>query len=343
MYYKSWDMQAWSPSQTGWEDLGGPVAADPSVASSAPDRVHVLTRSPQGVVLHRTWTRGIGWVPAPGTPWETVGRNASSEPVAISSQPGSIDVFVTSSGGELCYRRWDASGGWQPPPTEQWVTIGDEVFEAPGVVSWGPKRMDVFIRKLDGGMYHKWWDDAPDRFDVFVATDLEAPPPHHLWWPPGVGWLPSPADEWEHLGGQLSSPPAVVAWGRFHHDVFARGVNGHLYHKWWDPETGWLPSITDPWEYMGGVLASAPTAIAPALEDCLAVFVRGPDNTINCKYRDPGVNWRPSTTRWYTLGEEVPGRFTGSPCAVMIDIRRIAVLTPGVDGDLYWTLDSLDS
>jgi Repeat of unknown function (DUF346) len=43
--------------------------------------------------------------------------------------------------------------------------------------------------------------------------------------------LPRP---WESLGGALGSRPAAVSWAASRLDVFARGTDGTLQHKWWD-------------------------------------------------------------------------------------------------------------
>lgn len=331
-YHRRWESGRWHP-EAGWEDLGGAMSGKPGVVASG-GHVHVIGRGTDGAVVHRRWDPATGWVPPLSRPWETIALESADEPVAISSQPGRVEVFAAGPDGALRYRWLEVDDGrWQPPSSSP--MIGRSLHEPPTVVSWQPLRLDVFVRTDAGRMSHKWWDEAPDRFDVFVADP--DPQRHHRWWHPGHGWLPSPAEKWEDLGGQLSSPPAVLAWGPHHLDVFARGRDGHLYHKWWDPETGWLPSITGPWEHLGGVLADTPAPVSWAV-DALAVFVRAPDKTITYKSREPGLGWLPSLTGWYTLGETVPGFFSGQPSAVVVDDQRVAVLVPAVDGALYYTM-----
>jgi hypothetical protein len=51
------------------------------------------------------------------------------------------------------------------------------------------------------------------------------------------------------------TPPTsgpVVAWGPNRLDVFVRGTNSALYHKWWNGSS-WGPSLTG-YEHMGGVI-----------------------------------------------------------------------------------------
>ncbi len=39
--------------------------------------------------------------------------------------------------------------------------------------------------------------------------------------------------DWESLGGILTSDPAAVSWDNNRIDVFARGTDSALHHKWW--------------------------------------------------------------------------------------------------------------
>ena len=52
-------------------------------------------------------------------------------------------------------------------------------------------------------------------------------------------WGPSVTD-WESLGGVLTSEPVAVAWGENRLDVFVRGTDNALWHKWWDGTPGAL-------------------------------------------------------------------------------------------------------
>ncbi len=45
---------------------------------------------------------------------------------------------------------------------------------------------------------------------------------------------------------------AVVSWSANRLDIFGLGTDNQMYHKYWDPSTGWGPSPTD-WEPLGGV------------------------------------------------------------------------------------------
>jgi hypothetical protein len=83
-----------------------------------------------------------------------------------------------------------------------WEDLGGIITAGPAVSSWGPNRLDCFVKGGDNALYHKWWD--------------------------GSAWR-----GWENLGGRIDGAPTAVSWGPNRIDVFARGMNNHMYHKWW--------------------------------------------------------------------------------------------------------------
>ena len=101
-------------------------------------------------------------------------------------------------------RWWDGSK-W----SDGWEQLGANQFSSnPTAVSWGPNRIDVFVRGTDNAVYTKAWN-------VSKWTDY-------------VG-----------LGGAFMSGPAVASWGANRLDVFGRGTDNALWHKWWDGS--WRP------------------------------------------------------------------------------------------------------
>jgi hypothetical protein len=73
------------------------------------------------------------------------------------------------------------------------------------------------------------------------------------------------------LGGGVTAAPAAASWAPGRIDVFVKGTDNALHHKWY--QGGWSG-----WEFLGGVLTSAPAAAswAPGRID---VAVRGTDNS----------------------------------------------------------------
>ncbi|WP_206664690.1 hypothetical protein [Dankookia rubra] len=78
---------------------------------------------------------------------------------------------------------------------------------------------------------------------------------------------------WESLGGVLTSDPDAEAWSANRLDIFVRGTDAGLYHKWWDGQS-WSG-----WEPQGGVLTSDPEVVSWA-PNRLDVFARGTDGAL---------------------------------------------------------------
>ena len=77
---------------------------------------------------------------------------------------------------------------------------------------------------------------------------------------------------WESLGGVLTSAPAASSWAANRLDVFVRGTDNALWHKWW--QNAWSG-----WESLGGVLLSAPGAVSWGT-DRIDTFVEGTNGAL---------------------------------------------------------------
>jgi hypothetical protein len=166
---------------------------------------------------------------------------------------------------------------------------------------------------------------------------------------------------WESLGGVLTSGPGASSWSPNRLDVFVRGTDCALWHKWWD--NGWSG-----WESLGGVLTSPPGAVSwgPNRVD---VFVRGTDCALWHKWWDNGwsgweslggvltsepavCSWAPGRLdvfvrgtdsalwhKWYDNGwsgwESLGGVLTSGPGAVSWDANRIDVFVAGTDSAMW--------
>jgi hypothetical protein len=102
-----------------------------------------------------------------------------------------------------------------PTIPDDYVQLGDEQINSwPAAVSWGPNRIDVFVRGTDARLYTKSWD--------------------------GSAW-----SDYVQLGDEPienvdNTPPAVVSWGPNRIDVFVSGNNARLFTKSWDG-SAWTP------------------------------------------------------------------------------------------------------
>jgi hypothetical protein len=123
--------------------------------------------------------------------------------------------------------------------------------------------------------------------------------------------------DWESLGGVLSSGPGATSWAPGRLDVFARGTDSALWHKWYD--NGWSS-----WESLGGVLTSGPAAVSwgPGRID---VFAAGTDTALWHIWYDNG--W----SSWESLG----GVLTSSPGVSSWASGRLDVFVAGTDSALW--------
>jgi Cellulase (glycosyl hydrolase family 5)/Repeat of unknown function (DUF346) len=162
----------------------------------------------------------------------------------------------------------------------------------PGIASWGPGRLDLFVRGSDNALWHRYYASS-------------------------VGW-----SGWTTLGGQLASDPAAVSWGYGRIDIFAQGRDNALKHIYYDASTGGWSS----WYSHGGTLASGPdvTSWGPGRLD---VFYRGADNSLR------HIFYASSVGAWsgeYTHG----GSLASDPAAVSWGYGRIDVLAKAADNSI---------
>ena len=138
-------------------------------------------------------------------------------------------------------------------------------------------------------------------------------------------FLPKPA--WESLGGATPNRVTAVAWAANRLDLFVRGTDNVIYHKWWDG-SHWGPSPAG-WESLGGATPGPVTAVAWG-PNRLDLFVRGTDNAIYHKWWD-GSRWGPSATGWESLG----GGTFDSIGAVAWAANRLDLFVRGTDNVIY--------
>ena len=154
----------------------------------------------------------------------------------------------------------------------------------------GDTQDDVFVAGSDNNLHHTFHSD-------FFPT-----------------W-----SSWENLGGVLTSAPSAVSWGNQNRiDVFARGTDNGLWHKWW---TG---SSWSGWESLGGSLTSDPVVTSWAAGR-LDVFVRGTDNQMWHRF------FAGSWSGWEPLG----GFLNSAPGGVSWGPNRIDVFVQGTDHAIW--------
>jgi hypothetical protein len=130
---------------------------------------------------------------------------------------------------------------------------------------------------------------------------------------------------WNSLGGVCTASPAAVSWGstpRF--DVFVRGSNDALWHKY-SNDGG---STWSNWGSLGGQLAAGTgPAVASWSAGRLDVFAEGANGALYHKWWN-GATW----SGWESLG----GKLTASPAASSQGTNQIGVFVRGTNGACWY-------
>jgi hypothetical protein len=242
--------------------LPGAPAAQAQTPGSA-RLENIVTYS--GVVNHR-WSDDNG---ATWSAWTSLGAPnglpLGGTPAAVSDGYEQIYVLAVSPipgsnlyGGvwyNTAYSHGASWNGWARVPGQNTPLICTTPsnclapISSPSASSWGAGRVDLFVAALDDNsqvqIIHTWADN-----DLWSGTwdALGAP---------GAGVMPNEA-------------PTAISWVTGRIDLFVRGTDNALYHKWFD--NGWSAG----WQYLGGILTSPPVA-ASSWGFSGDVFVRGTD------------------------------------------------------------------
>ena len=220
----------------------------------------------------------------------------------------------------------------------------------PAAVSWGPNRIDVFVRGTDNTLWHQWFDngiwengeplDAPldgvitsapaaaseaeGQLSLFVRGSDNA-----LWFRRFAGGV---WQNWESLGGPpdgvATSAPAATSWGAGRLDVFVQSSGNGLWHRWFDG------GAWQGWESLGVNVTFGPAAVSWGVGR-LDVFVRRGNHALGHRSFDGGA-WQ----GWGSLGAPL-GPLFGSlpsdvnPAATAWTVGRLDVFVRGSNNALW--------
>jgi hypothetical protein len=236
MWHKWWNGTAWS----GWEDLGGVIDGTPAAVSWGPNRIDCFVRGMDNHMWHKWWSGGA-W-----HGWEDLGGIILSSPSVASWGANRLDCFARGMNGHMWHKWWN--GAWSA-----WEDLGGVIDGRPTAVSWGPNRIDCFARGMDNHMWHKWWNGGWSGWENLGGTLTAGPGAssrgvnrldtfakggdNSLWYK----WIDASVvhhhagtwSGWHKLGGIFDDEPGAVSWGPDRIDVFVRGTNNHMYHRWW--------------------------------------------------------------------------------------------------------------
>ena len=205
------------------------LAGPPAACSGRPGRIDVFVAGHSGELLH-TSSDGGDWSPFESLGALTVRAAQTQQPLPLSGPLAAcscgtdrMGVFIRGPLGDLKLKWWDGTR-WSEFASLGWPQVLDEIYPAvtvavpltgpPAACSWGPERMDVFARGPDGDLLHKRWDGRVwGQFECLGMPTARDPEPRCI---PFTGAV------------------TACTWGPNRLDVFARALDGNLYHAWWD-------------------------------------------------------------------------------------------------------------
>lgn len=203
----------------------------------------------------------------------------------------STNVFIQGLDGQL-YQKRKTSGAFSG-----WTSMGGVLTSGPGVNvrATATPSIDIFVSGSDGALYYRTSGDDGATFSGFNT-----------------------------LGGVVVDNPGSVAWSAIRIDVFIRGQDNALWHKWWDSATGWSG-----WQSLGGILSSGPAAASCAAGH-LDVIVRGQDGKTFYQMGFNGSSW----SGWAALN----GQWASAPTAVCSNTSAgtVDIFGEGEDNYIYW-------
>jgi hypothetical protein len=244
------------------------------------------------------------WTPS----WTSLGGTFVHEPVALSTQAGSIDAFAIGVDGNLWWKRYMHEPQAWLPSLEGWYNLNSsgsssastpgDWIDKPAVVSWGPDKINVLV--VD--RYHKLWRNYYN------------------------GWTWS---GFVSLGGEHMHVPAVVSTAPSHLDIFSVGSDNVIYHKWFNGMVWGPHGVGGDWECtqqkcVGDVRAMTRPGDTAGIID---VFCVGWNSELYYKSGHAGGNgWKTWDYPWWrSLG--VTSR--SSPTIVALDTQRLQVFVTG--------------
>jgi hypothetical protein len=212
-----------------------------------PNHEHVFVRGTDGNVWQKFWTAQNGW-----SGWFNLGAPGIGfigGPVTISRNPGVCNVYVRGTDNAL----WQLA--WYDNQWHGWGRHNDGAVLAsvPTLGSMGPDHEHVFVRGTDGNVWQKFWTAQGGWSGWF---NIGAPPIGYLGAPSTISrnggvcnlyvratdnslwqkaWFNNQWHDWglHYDRGRISAEPAPGAMNPNHEHVFARGLDGLVWHKYW--------------------------------------------------------------------------------------------------------------
>ncbi len=256
---------------------------------------------------------------------------------------GLRDVSGAYRSSWFAYEGITGAPKWPADVAPAWPAdnLSGEITGDPGIDSWGPETVDVWVRATDGSLQHKFlaggnwsnWELVPGSQGKLAGG------PSAVSWAPGrhdivargtgnqvLHWSWDASDPKWYFDEALGSPegkgivgdPAISSWGKNRLDLFAQGSNGHLWHRWRN-STGW-----GNWEQLpGATLVGGPSAVSwgPGRMDVVA---RGSGDKLL------HWSWDESESIWY-FDESLGGGVSADPAISSRGVGKLDIFARDED------------
>ncbi|KAH8892361.1 fucose-specific lectin [Thozetella sp. PMI_491] len=259
--YHKWKRTAgegWAPSTTDWESLDGEIPWSTVTAVSwGPNRIDLFGLGPDNDCHHK-WCEGSSW-----SSWQKLGGRSFSDVVAVTWGPGILHLFVRGGNNMVFHMHMTSPNQWT-----LWNALPSlQIIGSPKAVVSCAGRIDLFVRDIQGNLYHKFYRD--DAWD----------------------------ETWQSIGPRLVDEVAVAAISPNNNiGVTTRDADGKVLYKEWDSSTNkWLPSETG-WSNLDDLTPgdtahpkaySTPAIAAWKQQGRISIAIQGVDNSLWLKERDP--------------------------------------------------------
>jgi hypothetical protein len=172
----------------------------------------------------------------------------------------------------------------------------------------------------------------PQRITIIVSDPERAV---YAFFPIGYSYCPPPDERiaqnvdgwigWTSIGGTLDGSPTLIANSDGRLEVFARGRDQAVWHRWQVAPSGpWSD-----WASLGGRIPAGIVAAGCNARGLLEIFVRGMDGALWHRWQDGRGGW----SGWTSRG----GRLPGSPVVGRNADGRLEVFARGTDGAVWHT------
>lgn len=242
-----------------------------------------------------------------GGGWETRFLHCSAKILSVGQTTTRNESAAKSGGTGSCTTgphlhfevRKDGVAQSIPGSAGTYVTRGSEIPKEYSGLNDKADRIDLIAAAPGGSIQHKWFERGSTS----------------------TGW-----HEFESLGGSnVAGDPAISSQESGRLNLFYRGTDSALYHKYFSKASGWSNGTTGAWSNLGGTIASGPDAVSWG-DGRIDVVARGNDNAVYLKSYASGA-WG----GWVSLG----GNAVGDPAISSQESGRLNVFYRGTDNNLY--------